>query len=144
MAEVKSDYTNFAKGIEKISRARTEDLEKLQLPDLARLVPSEKEEAKLKKLWKPTSLESFLKDSLLPIITKREDLTPGLYQKRLLEAKAAFKKLLEEEKKRGKKRTKKQYEDDLEEILNQVIADLEELETHQDLLWMLRQVVHLA
>lgn len=144
MADVKSDYTNFTKGIEKISRTRVEDLEKLQLPDLARLVPSEKEDAQLKKLWKPLSLETLLKESLLPIITKREDLTPALYQKRLLEAKSTFKKLLEEAKKNGKKKGQKSYEDDPEEIFEQVIEDLEELESHQDLLWMLRQVVHLA
>lgn len=144
MAEIKSDYTNFAKGIEKISRAKAEDLEKLQLPERARLVPSEKVDAQLKKLWKPLSLETLLKESLLPIITKREDLTPGMYQKRLLEAKAVFKKLLEEEKQKGKKKAKKAYEEDPEAIFEQVVADLEELETHQDLLWMLRQVVHLA
>ncbi|PWU07413.1 MAG: hypothetical protein C5B43_00420 [Verrucomicrobia bacterium] len=137
-----TDYTKFDKGIEKISRAQ--DLEKLQLPELARLVPSEKVDTQLKKLWKPLSLESLLKDSLLPIITKREELTPAMYQKRLLEAKATFKKLLEEEKRKGKKKAKKAYEEDPEEIFEQVVSDLEELESHQDLLWMLRQVVHLA
>jgi len=139
---VTTDYTNFDKGIEQISRAK--DLEKLQLPELARLIPSEKEDAQLKKLWKPLSLESLLKESLHPTITQREDLTPGMYQKRLRDAKATFKKLLEEERKKEKKKPKKPFEDDPDEVFEQVIADLEELESHQDLLWMLRQVVHLA
>jgi type III secretion system YscX-like protein len=136
------DYTNFAKGIETISIAK--DLQKSQLPDLARLVPSEQEETQLKKLWKPSSLESLLKESLLPIIRNRDDLTPVMYQKRLLEAKSSFKKLLEEENRKRKKKAPQPFEEDPAEIFAQVISDLEELESHQDLLWMLRQVVHLA
>lgn len=138
---ITTDFTNFDKGIEQISRAK--DLEKLKLPELAKLIPSEKEDLHLKKLWKPLSLEGLLKESLIPTITKRENLTPGLYQKRLLEAKTTFKKLLEQAKQKGKKKTTN-FEEDPDEIFEQVIADLEELENHQELLWMLRQVVHLA
>lgn len=143
MSNIKtSDYTNFAKGIEKISIAK--NLQTLQLPDLARLVPSEQEGTELKKLWKPLSLESVLKESLLPVIRNRDDLTPIMYQRRLREAKSAFQKLVEKERLKGKKKIKQPFEEDPEAIFEQVIADLEELEQHQDLLWMLRQVIHLA
>lgn len=146
MGNIKTyDYTNFSKGIEKISIAK--DLEKLELPELARLVPSEPEDTQLKKLWKPLSLEDILKESLLPTIKNREDLTPIMYQKRLQEAKLVFQKLVNSlRSKKAKKEAPfdEESEEGSAEIFEQVIADLEELEQHQDLLWMLRQVVHLA
>lgn len=139
------DYTNFDKGIVTISVAK--DLQKLKLPEPARLVSSEKENPELTKLWKPTSLEAFLKDSLMPMISDREELNPATYQKRLKNAKQflleKLKKLKEDQSKRRKKPTKP-FEEDPESIFEQLISDLEELENHQDLLWMLRQVVHLA
>jgi hypothetical protein len=143
MSNIKtSDYTNFNKGIETISIAR--DLQKSQLPDLARLIPSEQEEPQLEKIWKPTSLESSLKESLLPIIRNRENLTPVMYQRRLQEAKAKFKKLVEKARAKKANKQAQPFDEDPAEIFERVIADLEELEEHQDLLWMLRQVVHLA
>lgn len=145
MSNIKtSDYTNFTKGIEKISIAK--DLDKSHLPELVRLVPSEQIDTQLKKLWKPLSLESLLKESLLPIIKNRDDLTPIMYQKRLQEAKSAFQKLVEKEKlkRKDKKKIQESFEEDPTETFEQVISDLDELEKHQDLLWMLRQVVHLA
>lgn len=143
MAKIQAqDYTNFDRGIVKISVAK--DLQKLSLPEPARLVSSEKEDAQLTKLWKPASLETTLKASLMPLIKNRDELSPAVYQKRLKEAKQDFIKILREEQKKRKRRSKKPFEEDPEEIFEQVIADLEELESHQDLLWMLRQVVHLA
>lgn len=161
MAKIQSyDYTNFERGIVKISVAK--DLQKLNLPEPARLVSSEKEDAQLTKLWKPASLETVLKASLMPAIRDRDELSPSIYQKRLRDAKQEFIKILQEEQKKRKKgtktpfeddeeeqkkrkrRSKNPFEDDPEEIFEQVINDLEELENHQDLLWMLRQVVHLA
>lgn len=140
-----SDYTNFEKGIVNISVAK--DLQKLKLPDPARLVSSEKEGPELSKLWKPTSLETVLKASLMPAIRDRDELNPSVYQKRLKEAKQFLierLKKLKDEQSNKKKKPKRSYEEDPEEIFAQVINDLEELENHQDLLWMLRQVVHLA
>lgn len=143
MAKIQShDYTNFERGIVKISVAK--DLQKLNLPQPARLVSSEKDDAQLNKLWKPASLESLLKASLTPAVRDRDELSPNIYQKRLRDAKLEFLKILKEEQKKRKKRSKKPFEEDPEEVFEQVISDLEELENHQDLLWMLRQVVHLA
>lgn len=143
MAKIQShDYTNFDRGIVKISVAK--DLQKLNLPQPARLVSSEKDDAQLTKLWKPASLESLLKASLMPPIRDRDELSPTVYQKRLRDAKLDFIKILQEEQKKRKKKSRKPFEEDPEEVFEQVINDLEELETHQDLLWMLRQVVHLA
>lgn len=137
-----SDYTNFEKGIETISVAK--NLEKLRLPEPAKLIPSEKDVDQLTKLWKPISLESLLKTSLLPIISNRDNLTPGVYQKKLKDAKETFINLAKEQRMSGKKKTKKPFEDDPADIFEQVVADLEVLEKHQDLLTMLRNVVHLA
>lgn len=143
MSKIQSnDYTNFEKGIVKISVAK--DLQKLNLPEPARLVSSEKEDTQLTKLWKPTSLETTLKKSLTPAIRDRDELNPFIYQKRLKNAKLSFIKLLKDEQTKRRKRPKKFFEEDPEEIFEQVINDLEELENHQDLLLMLRQVVHLA
>jgi hypothetical protein len=142
MAKIQlTDYTNFDRGIETISVAK--DLQKLKLPEPARLVSSEKEDLQLTKLWKPTSLEAVLKASLLPTIKDRDELSPAVYQKRLRDAKQEFIKRLKEERNR-KRKPRKPYEDEPEEVFEQVISDLDELESHQDLLWMLKQVVHLA
>lgn len=143
MAKIQSnDYTNFERGIVKISVAK--DLQKLNLPEPARLVSSEKDDAQLTKLWKPTSLDSVLKESLTPTVRDRDELSPFIYQKRLRDAKEMFIKLLKDEQNNRRKRPKKAFDEDPEEVFEQVISDLEELENHQDLLWMLRQVVHLA
>lgn len=138
----KTDYTNFDRGIESISTAK--DLQKLQLPEPTKLISSEdKVEIQLNKFWKPASLENLLKESLLPTISDRDELNPAVYQKRLKDAKQFFIKYLKDERNQ-KRRPRKPYEEEPEEILEQVINDLEEAESHQDLLWMLKQVVHLA
>lgn len=140
---VHGSYASFDKGIVQISQAETSG--KLKLPELTPFKPSDsKIDAKLSKLWKPASLENLLKDSLIPIIKDRDNLTPSIYKKRLQEAKNEFKRLVKEREGRKKKKEEHPFDEEDEDIFEQVVEDMEELETHQDLLWMLRQVVHLA
>lgn len=138
-----SNLTAFDRGIIRISHAQQES--NIKLPDAAKVRPSDATvEARLTKLWKAASLENIMHQSFTPNIQDKDNFNPTLYQQRLQDAKKTFKKLAEEGRKRKKK--KKQYpdEEDEDEIFEQISQDLEELEGHQDLLWLLRQVVHLA
>jgi len=138
------NLTSFDRGILRVFDAK--DLGKIQLPELAHFHPSDaKIEARLPKLWKALSLENIMHESFNPLLNDKNNLNPAIYQKRLQNAKKAFQKLAEESRDKNKKK-KKQYPADEEEdeIFDQVAKDLDELEQHQDLLWMLRQVVHIA
>jgi len=135
------NLTSFDKGIINISKTR--DLKEAKLPQLSPFNPSDsKVESKLPKLYKAASLENLLHDSLVPKTTDLENLSPTMYQKRLQEAKEEFKQLVDERQKRKGKQTPQ--EEEQEEALEETIKDLNEVESNQELLWMLRQVVHIA
>ena len=135
------DYTTFDRGIVKISQAK--DTRKQRLPELTPFKPSDSQiDTQLSKLWKPASLENLLKESMMPVTKDLGNLTPSVYQKKLKEAKNQFIKMVQEEGKRSK--VKPPFDEENKEIFEQIVEDLDELEHHQDLLWMLRQVVHIA
>ena len=139
--------TSFDKGIVKFTTtAETKDL---KLPELGPLVtPSDaKIEVALPKLWKAASLENTMHESFLPKTKDKESLNPGVYQRKLKDAKGLFRDYINKIKKdkEGNKKRKNQFLDqEDEDIFEEVIRNLEELEDHQELLWMLRQVVHIA
>lgn len=126
------------KGIVNISQAGSKDLDKLKLPDLMTFSPSESPiEEQLPKIFKKRSLQNALLEALAPKLATRENLTPAMYQKALKKAKEKLVKQLKERDKRG---GSTQENEDIEALL----ADFEEMDGNNELLWLLRQVVHLA
>lgn len=136
-------YANLNPSIVKITDVAKQE-PKLQLPELSPfLLPSgSKINAKLPELWKANSLENMLMDSLAPYIFNRENLKPGHYARAIHNAKEIFEKLLKKEKKR--KQEKSTEEEDIEEIYRNIVADLDEVISNENLLSLLRQIVHIA
>lgn len=138
------NITNFDRGIVGVSSAK--DSKQYALPQPAKNPPSEaKIDTQLTKLWEAKSLESLLHKTFVPLTVDLENLNPARYQKELKKAKELFlKKLKEKKAKMPNKRSSKKEQEQEQEIFEQIVKDLEELESLQDLLWMLRQVVHIA
>lgn len=88
-------------------------------------------QVKLNKLFKENSLGRMLHDSLVPVVKDKNNLTPSIFRSRLQDAKKTFRK---KAKKAGNNA----------KVYDQVADDLEEMEGYDDLLWLLRQVVHIA
>lgn len=132
-------FASLSQGIVNISS--TKATEGLSLPELIPFLPSDgKIEAQVPKMYQAKSLEMLLANALVPVIKDRDNLTPSVYVGRLKEAKDKFKQLAEERRKK-----KRQGErDDEADLYEQVVKDFEESEEYQDLLWLLRQVVHIA
>jgi len=132
-------FASLNQGIVNISSSKA--TEGLTLPELIPFLPSDARiEAQLPKIYQAKSLELLLANALIPVIKDRDNLTPAVYVNRLKEAKDKFKQLADERRKKKKKGEK----DDEADLYEQVVKDFEENEAYQDLLWLLRQVVHIA
>lgn len=127
----------FNKGIVNVSRTGAKDLAKLSLPELMPFSPSESPiEEQLPKMWKSKSLQNLLLEALAPKITAREGLTPSMYQSRLKKARKHIVKKLKDSKDHKNQEDAERYE--------ALLEDFEEMDENNELLWLLRQVVHLA
>lgn len=129
-----TSLTNLNVGIIGMSRTTPQLRASLQLPEVVTTPnPSDsKVEEILRKFWKADSLETNLHDNLKPSTTSLETLTPQGYQTAINNAVNSFKDLPP-----GLKKTQS-------EAIKNVIADLEQNNQNSELLYLLRQVVHLA